>query len=199
MSMRWLIIILLVLLAATPTLAQNAKIRPPRADVEFRTSTPGDAGSLEIQIPDVASGRSQKRAITDLMLRVSLPHGDVDAALRLPNSQNVDRDEGLFRAHVYVVSGGRLLHDAEARCDRWVADLAVCKMPCEGGAFGLKRRPGEGTIAVSLVAGRLPRGFEDGSKLGFSIAGCTDGGSEPEILLAPSGGRPVVEVPLKAR
>ena len=197
--MRWLIIILLVLFAAPPTLAQNAKIRPPRADVEFRTSSLADAGLLEIQIPDVASGRSQKRTITDLMLRVSLPRGDVEAALRLPNSTNVDRDEGLFRAHVYVVAGGRLLHDAEARCDRWVEDFAVCKMPCEGGAFGLKRRPGQGTTAVSLVAGRLPRGFEDGSKLGFSIAGCTDSGIEPELLLAPSGGRSFVEVRLKAR
>jgi hypothetical protein len=197
--MQWLIVTLLMLLGATPTLGQNAKIRPARADVEFRTSTTGAAGSLEIQIPDVASGRSQKRAITDLMLRVSLPRGDIEAALRLPNNTNIDRDEGLFRAHVYVVSGGRLLHDAEARCDRWVEDFAVCKMPCEGGAFGLKRRPGQGPIILSLVAGRLPRGFEDGSKLGFSIAGCSDGGSEPEMLLAPSGGRAIIEVPLKAR
>ncbi len=196
---RLILLGLALLAAAAPAVAQQGKARPVRADVEFRASTPGAAGLLEIQIPDVASGRSQKRAISDLMLRVVLPRGDVETALRLPNGASVDRDEGLFRAHVYVVSGGRLLRDAEARCDRWVEDFAVCKLPCEGGAFGLKRRAGQGSAAVALVAGRLPRGFEEGGKLGFNISGCSDTGNEPELLLAPSAGRPFVEVPLKAR
>ena len=195
----WRLMIAVLLVLAAPAVAQQTKVRPVRADFEVRTATPGDATMLEIQIPDVATGRSQKRPISDLMVRVSLPRGDVEAALRLPNGTPVDRDEGLLRAHVYVVSGGRLLRDAEARCDRWVDDFAVCHLPCEGGGFGLKRRSGQSITNLSLIAGRLPRGFEEGGRLGFNISGCSDSGSEPELLLAPSGNRSLAEVPLKAR
>lgn len=195
----WRLMIGVLVVLAAPAVAQQNKVRAVRADVEFRTATPGDATMLEIQIPDVATGRSQKRPISDLMLRVSLPRGDVEAALRLPNGTPVDRDEGLLRAHIYVVSGGRLLRDAEARCDRWVEDFAVCHLPCEGGTFGLKRRGGQSINSLSLIAGRLPRGFEEGGRLGFNISGCSDSGTEPELLLAPSANRSLAEVPLKTR
>ncbi len=195
----WRLMIGMVVALVAPAFAQQNKVRPVRADVEFRTATPGDATLLELQIPDVASGRSQKRPISDLMLRVSLPRGDVEAALRLPNGTFVDRDEGLLRAHIYVVSGGRLLRDAEARCDRWVDDFAVCHLPCEGGVFGLKRRVGQATTSLSLIAGRLPRGFDEGGRLGFNISGCSESGTDPELLLAPSANPSVAEVPLKSR
>ena len=194
--MRQLIIVALSFSLAASALAQQAKT--VRHDIEFRTTTAGDAGLLEIQIPDVANGRSQKRAITDLMVRIVLASGDVEAALLLQNGGIVDRDEGLFRAHVYIVSGGRLMRDAEARCDRWIADLAVCKLPCDGGAFGLKRRAGLGTAGLSFVVGKLPRGFEEGGRLGFSITGCTDTATEPELFLAPSGLRSITELPLRS-
>ena len=90
------------------------------------------------------------------------------------------------------------MRDAEARCDHWIADLAVCKLPCDGGAFGLKRRAGWGTAGLSFVVGKLPRGFEDGGRLGFNISGCTDTATEPELLLAPSGLRSLVELPLRS-
>ena len=125
--MRQLIIVALSFSLAVSALAQQAKTM--RHDIELRLTTPVDAGLLEIQIPDVASGRSRKRAITDLMVRIVLTGGDIEAALLLPNGGIVDRDEGVFRAHVYIVSGGRLMRDAEARCDHWIADLAVCKLP----------------------------------------------------------------------
>ncbi len=196
--MRRLIVMTLALSLTTSAFAQQGKTRTVRHDIEFRMTTPGEASLLEILIPDVASGRSQKRAITDMMVRIVFAGGDVEAALRFPNGTNVDRDAGLFRAHVYVVSGGRLMRDAEARCDRWLEDLAVCKLPCEGGAFGLKRRAGQGTTALSLVVGRLGRGFEEGGKLGFNISGCAETATEPELLLSPSARRPLAEVPLKA-
>ena len=194
--MRQLIIVALSFSLAVSALAQQAKTM--RHDIELRLTTPVDAGLLEIQIPDVASGRSRKRAITDLMVRIVLAGGDIEAALLLPNGGIVDRDEGLFHAHVYIVSGGRLMRDAEARCDRWIADLAVCKLPCEGGAFGLKRRAGLGPAGLSFVVGKLPRGFEEGGRLGFNITGCTDTATEPELFLAPSGLRSITQLPLRS-
>ncbi len=194
--MRQLIIVALSFSLAVSALAQQAKTM--RHDIELRLTTPVDAGLLEIQIPDVASGRSRKRAITDLMVRIVLTGGDIEAALLLPNGGIVDRDEGLFRAHIYIVSGGRLMRDAEARCDHWIADLAVCKLPCEGGAFGLKRRAGLGPAGLSFVVGKLPRGFEEGGRLGFNITGCTDTATEPELFLAPSGLRSITQLPLRS-
>ena len=193
-----LIIAMLTLPFAAATVAQQSRLPTARQDIEFRTTAPAVSSLLEIQIPNVASGQSQKRMITDLMVRIVLPGGDVQGALRLPNSAIADRDEGLFRAHVYIVSGGRLLRDAEARCDRWLADFAVCKLPCEGGAFGLKRRSDQGLSAVTLMVGKLPRGSDEGERLGFSISGCSDAAREPELLLAPSRGRSLAEVPLRS-
>jgi hypothetical protein len=184
-----------LLVTAAPAAGQQGR---QRSDIEFRPVAAAEAERFEILIPDVASGRSQRRAISDLMLRVSLTGGDVDGALRLPNGTAVDRDAGLFRAHLYVISGGLLLPDAEARCDRWVDDVAVCKLSCEGGAFGLKRRAGKGALVVSLVGGRLPRGSTDDDKPSFSLNACAEAGA-PEMLLAPAGGRPVAETALRAR
>jgi hypothetical protein len=197
--MRLIMLGLAVLMAAVvPAVAQKGKQRDPRSDIEFRTVAPAEAERFEIQIPDVASGRSQRRVVSDMMLRLSLPGGDVDGALRLPNGAAVDRDLGLFRAHLYVISGGRLLPDAEARCDRWVDDVAVCKLSCEGGAFGLKRRGGKGPIVVSFVGGRLLRGSAEEDKPNFSLNACAELGAA-ETLLAPAGGRPMAEVPMRTR
>jgi hypothetical protein len=197
--MQVLAMILLALVASTePTTAQLTQRRPGVTDIEFKTTTPGQLSDVEIQIPDVASGRSQKRAVTDLMVRLGRSNDNVSAALNLPNGAPVDRDDGLFRAQVYVVSGGRLLADTEARCDRWVGDVTICSVPCEGGMFGLRRPAGAATSAVTVLIGRLPRGAQEGSKPGFSLSGCGDPAA-PDLVLAPAGARATVEVVLKAR
>ena len=193
--MRLIMLGLAALLATVaPAAGQQGR---QRSDIEFRPVTAAEVERFEILIPDVASGRAQRRAVSDLMLRVSLPGGDVDGALRLPNGTAVDRDAGLFRAHLYVISGGRLLPDAEARCDRWVDDVAVCKLACEGGAFGLRRHAGKGALVVSLVGGRLPRGGVQDDKPNFSLNACAVANAA-ETLLAPAGGRLAAEIAMRA-
>jgi hypothetical protein len=195
-QMRFIFRSFLMLAMALPAVAQQGKGRDARTDIELRPVSSDEAVRFEIVVPDVASGRSQRRSITDLMLRVSLPGGDVGSALRLPNGATVDRDEGLLRAFVYVVANGRLMRPAEARCDRWVDDFTVCTLGCEGGVFGLKRRSGQGPLVISLAGGRLQRGYESGSKTGFALNAC-DEGNGADVLLAPSGGRPLAEVAMR--
>ena len=184
-----------LLLVAFPALAQRASTRTDVADLELRPKAGAAAVELEIVLPDVASGRVQRRPVSDLMLRVSLAGGDVAGALRLPNGVAVDRDAGLVRAQVYVVSGGRLLPPVEARCDRWIEDFAACAVACDGGAFGLKRRMGATGVTLAMVVGRLPRGFEEGARPGFNLSACDTADGRDQVL-APAGNRGVAEIPL---
>lgn len=182
-----------LLLVGFPVLAQRASTRTDIADLELRPKAA--AVELEIVLPDVASGRVQRRPVSDLMLRVSLVGGDVADALRLPNGAAIDRDAGLVRAQVYVVSGGRLLLPVEARCDRWIEDFAACSVACDGGAFGLKRRIGAGGVALAMVVGRLPRGSEEGARPGFNLSACDTADGRDQVL-APTGNRGVAEITL---
>jgi hypothetical protein len=183
-------------IAAVPAFAQLAAT--DRSALELGPRGTATAALLEIVIPDVASGRSQKRPITDLMLRLSSSDGKIDGALRLPNGVAADRDSGLMRAQVYVVSGGRLLGPTEVRCDRWIEDLAVCSVACDGGAFGVKRRIEAAKVSLTLVVGHLPRGTEEGAQPGFNLKACAAPDAKDE-LLAPGGNRPLVEIPMIAK
>lgn len=179
--------------------AQTASLRRPvAADMEFRPAVASPGDMLQIVVPDIATGRSQRRPITDLMVRVSLAGGDVEGALRLPNNTPVARDSGLARAAVYVVSGGRLMAPAEARCDRWIEDLAVCTVACDGGTFALKRRAADGRITLSMLVGRLPRGTDEGDREGFALNPC-DSANAVELILAPAGQRSLAEIPMRSR
>lgn len=182
--------------AASPVIAQQ---RPgERLDVELRPGIATAVAQLEIVLPDVASGRSQRRPVTDLMLRLSLTGGNVAAALRLRNGVAVDRDAGLMRAQIYVVSGGRLLPPAEARCDRWIEDFAVCAVACDGGVFGLQRRAGRSGVALSMIVGRLPRGGEEGARPGFNLTACDTADGRDQVL-APAVNRALVEIQLAGK
>lgn len=176
--------------------AQKARLRAAISELELRPAASlGEV--LELQLPDVASGRSQRRPISDLMLRLSLPAGDLGEALRLGPGTAPDRDAGLFRGQLYVVSGGRLLPAANARCDRWIDEIAICRVACDGGGFGLARRSGPGGVALTLLVGQLPRGMTEGEKAAISLNAC-DAAEAPEQLVAPAGKRALAEIPLRA-
>lgn len=197
---RWVLAAALAVLfvLAPAAIAQRSTGRAVANEAEFRPISATDAAVLEIQIPDPASGRSQRRAISDLMVRIALPGGDVAAALRAGNGVKFEREVGLFRAHIYVVSAGRLLRDIEARCDRWVDDLAVCSALCEGGTFGLRRVPGQSAIGLSLILGRVSRGEDVTVRAGVSFDACADGTSQ-EQLLVPAAGRSDLQISLRQR
>lgn len=191
--MRTLALVMAAISMACTVAAAQQRKPEPRVAIEVRLRNAADAQLLEVAVPDPASGRIARRPISDLMLRLSVNRGDLDAAMRLPNGQAINRDDGLMRVRLYVVSGGRLLKDGEARCDRWGEDTSICSLACDGGTFALRRNG----LSLTLVVGKLPRGldeaFRPGVRGGFSIAGCA-GADDAELLLAPSGGRTTVEL-----
>ncbi|MEQ1612825.1 MAG: hypothetical protein ABL904_08725 [Hyphomicrobiaceae bacterium] len=196
----WLAIYTLscLLLAVVTASAQPVRMRADVAEFELRPKAPADVAQLEIIIPDVASGRVQRRPVSDLMLRVSVAGGDVAGAMLLPNGAAVNRDAGLVRAQVYVVTAGRLLPPVEARCDRWIEDFTVCSVACDGGVFGIKRRVGAVGVMLAMAVGRLPRGFDEGARAGFNLNAC-DTSVASDQLLAPAANRGLVEMPLASQ
>jgi hypothetical protein len=201
---RMILAVLGVLAPAHLAVAQMAKATPAAkaatvtSDLEFRLQTAGEISRLEIQIPDTASGRAPRRAISDLLLRVSLSGGDVVDALRLPNGAVIDRDAGLFAVRIYLVAGGRLLPDLEARCERWVRDVALCKVACDGGSFGLRRQPGQATTALSLMLGPQQPEALATDRGSLNLDACGEPGAEDRLLVA-AGGKASAEIPLRRR
>lgn len=191
-----LLFVVLLTIAGSSAVAQRSKPEP-RTAVEVRLRNPADARLIEVAVADPASGRVARRPVTDLMLRLSVGRNDIDAALRMANGQPPNRDDGLMHVRLYAVSQGRLLKQGEARCDRWIEDATMCTLACDGGAFAIRRIPVGNGIALTLIAGRLPRGPDEqlrpGIRGGFSIAGCT-GADDSDLLLAPAEGRSTIEL-----
>ena len=186
--------LLMVCLAALPAKAQRPPLFGGKIDLELSLGNGRAVDGIEIQIPDPASARFQRRPITDLMLRLVASRSSIADALRQQDGAAVDREAGLMRASLYLVSAGRMLPPVVARCDRWVEGLSVCTVECGGGSFALKRL-GE---ALSLMVGRLPRGTDEGDAAGFRLGACEAAGG-PDRIVAPVGDRRLVELGLQAR
>lgn len=186
--------LLLVCAAVLPAMAQRPGGLGGKVDLEFALRDARAIDEIEIRIPDPASGRSQRRPISDLMLRLVASRSSISDALRLPDGAPVDRETGLLRASVYIVTAGRILAPVAARCDRWIEGMTVCTVECGGGTFALKRS-GE---ALALLVGKLPRGTDEGETGGFQLGACEGAGGADRIV-APATRRPLVELPLQAR
>ena len=156
------------------------------------------AGAVEIKLPDIASGRAARRPVSDFMLRLVAPEGDVRAALHHPDGAAPPRDEGLLIARLHVVSGGRIVGPVEASCGRWVADETICRAACDGGFFRLRRLPGgTGAPELRLLIGGKAGAAEDGERQGFMLNACAAGDNEQ--ILAPAGNHDKVTLQLRAQ
>jgi len=176
----------------------TAAAQSPRKGIYLRTATELRARSaaeierIEAMVTDFRQTRPEHRAVSDLMLRLTSDGGGIDTALQTANAAPETRAPPLFRADLYAVVGGRIVKDAQATCGRWVDDVAVCRMDCEGGAFALRRR-GRGTL--TMIVGELPRGISDAQRPRLVLNACI-AGEQNELALAPRHGRPFVEIAL---
>ena len=184
----------LVVAAAMPAMAQRAAGLGGKVDLELALRDERAIDGIEIRIPDPASGHSQRRPISDLLLRLVASRSSIADALRLPDGTPVDRESGLLRASIYIVTAGRIVAPVAARCDRWIEGMTVCTVECGGGTFALKRS-GE---ALALLVGKLPRGIDEGEAGGFQLGACEGAGGADRIV-APAARRHLVELPLQAR
>lgn len=187
-----LVAIALLFALAGSAVGQGTAARPARAEIELKPAA-AEIGGLELLIPDPASGRSARRAISDLLVRLRAPGQDIGAALALGNDIAIDRDDGLMQAQLYIVAQGRLLAPAQARCERWSGDTAVCTLHCDGGAFALRRTPR--VSGLTLVLGGSASGGDDEPRPAIRLDACA-AGTGPELLMAPARGKPSVSLAL---
>ena len=100
-----------------------------------------------------------------------------------------------IEVQLLAVTGGRLNADSRAVCDRFEWDMLICRLPCEGGSFGMRRgnRPAE----HFLVLGVAPQGGQQSasSRLGLRLGACRSRDA-PVTTLRPGDGRLSVEIPL---
>jgi hypothetical protein len=162
-----------------------------RTATELRARSAAEIERIEAMVTDIRQTRPEHRAVSDLMLRLT-DGGAIDTALQTANAAPETRAPPLFRADLYAVVGGRIVKDAQATCGRWVDDVAVCRMDCEGGAFALRRR---GRGALMMIVGELPRGISDAQRPRLVLNACA-AGEQSELALAPRHGRPFVEIAL---
>ena len=127
-----------------------------RASVELRARSAAEVERVETVTTDIRQTRAEHRPVSDLMLRLSADGGAIDTALQTANAVAGAKSSPLFRAELYIVVAGRIVRDANATCARWVDDMAVCRMDCDGGAFALRRR-GREYSAGSRVEAHGPR------------------------------------------
>lgn len=163
-----------------------------RASVELRARSAAEVERVETVTTDIRQTRAEHRPVSDLMLRLSADGGAIDTALQTANAVAGAKSSPLFRAELYIVVAGRIVRDANATCARWVDDMAVCRMDCDGGAFALRRR---GRESLAMVVGQLPRAEPEAARQGFALNACATG-DQSELALAPGAGRPFVEVVL---
>lgn len=188
-----LVVALLALVLMQLPAAGQRQLQPDN-DLELVPSQPAISEAVEIVRPDIATGRVQRLALSDLLLRLEPTRGSLADVLRLANNTVLDRRHGIMRATLYLVAGGRLLPTVAARCDSWIEDMARCSVGCDGGAFLLKRDADRARFAMLLSK----RADEADEHRGLVINACA-GPEAQELQLAPTRARVAVQVQLAPR
>ena len=149
---------------AEPGLARRVQLR--HATEEFSVRDRAPLGRIEIEIPDSAGAKPARAAVSDVMLVLAAPGGDVRAVLE---SRNGGGGSDTLNVRLFVVAGGRLYHQASARCTAFSNDVAACTADCGGGEFSL-RRAGSSGLELVLTAGAVHS--DTGTRAGIALAAC---------------------------
>jgi hypothetical protein len=162
--------------------------------IELHLADRTGAGLVEIALTAPLATRSERRAITDLLLEVTSRGGDIEPLLALANGRPAatGRRE-LFKARLMLVSGGRIFTETQASCGPWEGDISVCEMECDGGRFALRRPATAAASGMRVMVGALPSDIDGDQRQGFAISACGLE-AEHEVRVVPRSGRGLVEI-----
>ena len=159
------------LLLALSTVSADAQRGAP-AHVVLAPADHAELARIELLHGNAARGPSARLPVSDLLLRVRTPTGDVRSALTAPNGFRTGPRQPLLLIDVMVVAAGRIVVDERVACRGWVADVTICAAECEGGQFALEREEGGG---ITITFGRLPKDLGEHLEPGYRMAACSPG------------------------
>lgn len=102
------------------------------AHVDLAPADHAELARIELLAGTAARGPSARQPVSDLLLRVRTPTGDVRSALAAPNGFRTGPRQPLLLVDVMVVAAGRIVVDERVACRGWVADVTICTAECEG-------------------------------------------------------------------
>ena len=179
-------------------LAGNGDVsaKPPqkRATMEFVVQNRASLGSAEVAILDARATKPERHPVTDMLIILAKPGGDVRAALTQTETAAANPDEAGAHFRLLVVAGGRLYAEARAQCKGWQNDVSQCSLDCEGGNFALRRNAGS---PLELLVGAVPGGVGQNNERGVLISGCEFDGNA-EVRLTPKSGHGLAVIGLVA-
>lgn len=162
--------------------------------MEFAVQNRASLGSAEVAVLETGADKTQRLAVTDMLIILAKPDGDIRAALTQPETVGSSPDEAGAHFKLLVVAGGRLYAEARARCKGWQNDVSQCSLACDGGNFALRRNAGS---PLELLVGAVPGGAGQDNDRGVLISGCEfDGGAE--VRLMPKTGQALAVIGLAA-
>lgn len=186
------------LFAATAMLVCSGqlKAKPPqkRATMEFIVQNRASLGSAEVELMQANATKAERVAVTDMLIILAKPDGDIRAALTQPETAGTHPDESGAHFRLLVVAGGRLYAEARAQCKGWQNDVSKCSLACDGGNFALRRNAGS---PLELLVGAVPGGSGQDNGRGVLISSCEFDGSA-EVRLAPKSGQGLAVIGLVA-
>lgn len=167
-----------------PSLAPTlAHARAARAVAEYQPYSATALVSLEVETSATATASAERQPVTDAALFVSKSGGDIEAALRSPDSVRAAGAGSLFNVRLFIVAGGRLYSGGRGQCGAWDSDVAHCSASCDSGAFAIRRN---GAAPLELLLGAVPGG-PAGAGTGLTISACGLEEGADVKLVAKSG------------
>lgn len=203
--------LLLVALAAgvLAEVAVSAVSRPTRRDaMVFSLVQASAVRSLAATVADPARARLQTLQVSDAMLEVIAPDGDVAQSLAAGDGVRRAGSRGLFRFRLLAVVAGHIRPDAGGWCSPWRRDESWCEVDCDGGGFMLRRPAGGagGGLELTIHGPLRQTGAEatraddthSGAGNGISLTACRLD-TEGDLRLMPADGLDRARLPLVER
>ena len=148
------------------------RLKQVRTTLDLGLQQPGDAALVDIEYPDPARTRPDRRQTSDIKLELASAGADIDATIRAPDASEVQGGGTLFEARVLLVLSGQIIRSAYAVCGPWVSDVSVCSASCEGGSFALRRVSSSQGVSLRFLIGANLRSRDEDASAGFSLLGC---------------------------
>lgn len=180
-----LLAVLLPILAVAPAPAQQRSAEPMPA-ILLHAARPAELERIALTPSEPRHARPQRHHVTDMSLTLLPGHGDLASAFRPQPPSSGMAGRRAVRAHLTLVSNGRLHRAPLAWCAGFRNGRAACEVECDGGRFTLRRDPDGSSYRLSLGATAGPEAMDEGSAI--ALAACGDAGRGGLLLISRHGG-----------
>ena len=142
--------------------------RGPKQVLELKPQSAKALSNFEVEISNAGAVKGERQQVTDAVLFLSKPGGDVQATLRADEGDPPGERTTLFSVRLFIVAGGALYSGARAKCGSWINNVSKCSVACDGGVFALRRN---GAAPLELLLGAIPGGSATDGK-GVIVSEC---------------------------